>query len=152
MRTSSQLKVRTISYAPESIRPSARRPTLIANPAWILCRRRYQYPIEDESLLRQWTSQGHIQPCDYLVSPRLDCCVQARDIAELNTIFRKATSRRLEKITRGLLLGGLLLVALAPLLAGMLFASAIGTAVSSIRVLTPIHREGQLELAPESAT
>src|SRR6266545_317729 len=92
--------VRSITYAPESLRPSTRRARSISapQPEWIFCRKLDAFPILDNAVLQRWTEQGRIRPGDYLVNPRLDICVQAKDIAELDAVFRKATARLLGKI------------------------------------------------------
>ena len=127
--------VRSISYAPESIRPSSRRARSISapRPEWILCRKRDSFPIPDNAVLQRWTEQGRVRPDDYLVSPRLDVCVQAKDIAELDAVFRKATARLLGKISRGLALGGLALVWTAPLFGSLMLVTAIAAAILSLR-------------------
>jgi hypothetical protein len=126
---------RSISYAPESLRPSSRRAqsSSAPRPEWILCRKLDEFPIPDNSVLQRWTAQGRIRPDDYLVSPRLDVCVQAKDIAELDAVFRKATARLLDKISRGLVLGGLALVWMAPLFGSLMLVSAIAAAILSLR-------------------
>jgi hypothetical protein len=139
MRDAAQHHVRTISYDPDSIRIAGRR-CEVPNPAWILCRTRYQYPILDDVTLRRWTVQGRVEPRDFLVSPRLDVCIQARDIAELKDIFRAKTARQLERASWRLVAAGLILFAVVPLFGVVLFASAIVTAISSIRQRGPITR------------
>jgi hypothetical protein len=85
-------------------------------------------------VLRRWTEQGRVRPTDYLVSPRLDTCVQAKDIADLDVIFRRATARRLGKISRGLALGGISVVWMAPLVGSlMLLVATVGAILSSRR-------------------
>ena len=74
-----------------------------------------------------------MRPDDYLVSPRLDVCVQAKDIAELDAVFRKATARLLGKISRGLALGGLALVWTAPLFGSLMLVTTIAAAILSLR-------------------
>ena len=129
--------VRSITYAPESIRPSRCRARAISapQPEWILCRRRDAFPIPDNAVLQRWTEQGRVRQDDYLVSPRLDVCVQARDIAELDAVFRKATARLLGNICRALALGGLALLWMAPLFGSLMLATAIATAILSHRTI-----------------
>lgn len=87
---------RSISYAPDSIQSS-----IYGHPtAWILCRSLATMSIVDDAALIQCAERGRIRPDDYLVNPRLDTCVQAREMAELKVIFRKRTIQRLEKISR----------------------------------------------------
>lgn len=69
------------------------------HPAWILCRRMDAFPVPDNDVLRLWAERGRIHPDDYLVNPRLDKCFQAKDIAELKSIFHKAAVLRFEKIS-----------------------------------------------------
>ncbi|MGZ8832170.1 MAG: hypothetical protein ACXW19_03100 [Thermoanaerobaculia bacterium] len=84
-------------------------------------------------MLQSWTEQGRVRPTDYLVSPRLDTCVQARDVAELDVIFRKATARRFGNIFRGLALGGFAVVWMAPLVGSLILVTAIAAAILSSR-------------------
>jgi len=127
--------VRLISYAPESIRPCSRRDRAISvpRPEWILCRNQDEFPVPDSAVLRRWTEQGRVRPTDYLVSPGLDTCVQAKDIADLDVIFRRAPARRLGKISRGLALGGISVVWMAPLVGSLMLFVAIVAAILSSR-------------------
>ena len=130
--TTSQ-QFRSMSYAPDSIRPWLRKePVSTSRPAWILCRNFNQRPIDNDEGLLQWTKQGRVRPGDYLVSTCRDRCVQAKDVAELDAIFRTATARRLEIAARALALGGLALVWIAPLLGSLLLLTTIATAMVSI--------------------
>ena len=123
--------VRSISYAPESIRPSRQTKPSTPDPAWILCRNLHQCPIDnDESLLR-WTEQGRVRPSDYLVNTRLDRCFQARDLTELDAIFRGSTARRLATAAWALAIAGLALVWVAPLLGSVVAFSAVATTLIS---------------------
>ncbi len=94
------MKQRSISYAPDSIRTSARPAPSIAapQPAWVLCRKLDEFPIADDAVLQIWAERGRIRPDDYLVNLRLDTCRQAKEIAEIEVIFHQARIRRLEKI------------------------------------------------------
>lgn len=124
--------VRSMSYEPESIRPISRRrrATCVPRPEWILCRNLDEFPIPDNGVLMRWTEQGRIRPTDYLVNPRLDTCVQARNIADLDAIFRKTASRRLlGNISRGLALGGFAVVWMAPLAGSLMLLTAIVAAI-----------------------
>ena len=91
----------SLSYDPDSIRPSAgrARPNASHEPAWILCRNLDETLVPDIFTLQIWAERGRIQPDDYLVNPGLDTCVQAKEMAELEVIFRRATVRRLKKIS-----------------------------------------------------
>ncbi len=95
---------RSMSYAPESIRPCGRgkRAISVPRPEWILCRNLDEFAIPDNEVLRRWTEQGRVRPTDYLFNPRLDTCVQAKDIAELDAIFHKTTARGPGTVSRGL--------------------------------------------------
>jgi hypothetical protein len=63
----------------------------------------------------------------------LDVCVQAKDIAELDAVFRKATAHMLGNVSTGLVLGGLALVWMSPLLGSLVLATAIAAAILSLR-------------------
>lgn len=68
-------------------------------PAWILYRRLDEFPIPDSVALQRWAEGGRIEPDDFLLNPRSDACVQAKEIAELKAIFHKVAVRRVEKIS-----------------------------------------------------
>ena len=91
----------SLTYDPDSIRPSAgrARSTTAREHAWILCRNLDETPVPDIVTLQCWAERGRVKPDDYLVNSRLDTCVQAREMLELKVIFRQATVRRLEKIS-----------------------------------------------------
>lgn len=72
---------------------------------WILCRNLKEFPVPDNVVLQRWAERGLVRPDDYLVNPGLDACVQAKEIAQLVVIFRKATVRRLEKMSWLFVLG-----------------------------------------------
>jgi hypothetical protein len=127
--------VRSMSYAPESILPPSRRTRPIAarKAEWTLCRKLNAVPIADNATLQRLTERGRVRPDDYLVSRQLDVCVQAKEIAELDAVFRKATAHLLGKISRGLACAALALVWLLPLFGSLMFAGAIATAILSFR-------------------
>lgn len=52
-------------------------------PAWILYRRLDEFPIPDSVVLQRWAERGRIEPDDFLLNPRSDACVQAKEITEL---------------------------------------------------------------------
>lgn len=81
--------------------------TISSQPAWILCRNLKQFPIADDATLLQWTRQGRVQPSDYLVSPRLDTCVEAREVAGVATILRAKTIQTLRSIARRVVFAGI---------------------------------------------
>jgi hypothetical protein len=66
---------------------------------WILCRNQAAFPIANDAELLRCAERGRLRPDDYLVNPRLDTCVQAREMVELKVIFRKKTIQRLEKVS-----------------------------------------------------
>lgn len=57
-------------------------------PAWILCRGLHQFPIADDAMLQRWAERSRVRPDDYLVNPRLDTCVQAKDMAALKILVK----------------------------------------------------------------
>lgn len=74
-------------------------------PAWILYRSLDEFPIADSVVLQRWAERGRIEPDDYLLNPRADTCLQAKEISELKAIFHKAAVRRFEKISCAFALG-----------------------------------------------
>jgi len=48
----------------------------------------------------RWAEHGRIRPDDYLVNPSLETCFQAKEIKELEKIFRNARMRHLQFISR----------------------------------------------------
>lgn len=146
-RGGAQTALRSISYAPESVRPFQRtESTSTSRPASILCRNLDQRPIADNEELLRWTEHGRVQPDDYLVCTLLDRCVQTRDVAELDAMFRTATTRRLLTAARGLAVAALALVWIAPLLSTLLLLTAIATPLVSIGKICP-HRGNYMTLA-----
>ncbi len=142
--------VRSISYAPESIQPWKQAKSHdVPEAAWILCRKFEQSPIADGERLIQWAELGRVRPGDYLVSTRRDQCIQARDVAELDAIFRTATARRLEIAARVLALAGLVLGCLAPLLGSIVLFAAIATTVVSMKNRPDPARSTSLRLGME---
>jgi hypothetical protein len=127
----------SISYGPES--SSMRQGSSPRRPDWTLCRSLKEFPIPDNAVLQRWTEQGCVRPCDYLVNHQLDVCVQAKDIAEVDAVFRKSTARLLGKVCRALLCGAVALVWLTPLFGSVMMASAIVAAILSFRAARP-HR------------
>jgi hypothetical protein len=107
----------------------------VPRPEWILCRKRQEFPILDNAALQRWTEQGRVRPDDYLVSPRLDVCVQAKEIAELDAVFHKGKARVLANIARGFALASLALVWFAPLFGSLMLVSAVAAAILSRRAI-----------------
>jgi len=68
-------------------------------PAWIICRKSSAFPIDDDAALLQWAERGRIRRDDYIVDRRLDICVQAKEIAEVEEIFQQTRLRRLRRIS-----------------------------------------------------
>ena len=102
-------------------------------PGWILCRNLDEFPIPDNAVLRRWTEQGRVRRTDYLVNPRLDTCVQAKDIADLEVIFRKTPSCRIAYLSRALALGGFAVVWMAPLVGSLMLLAAIASALHYLK-------------------
>jgi hypothetical protein len=73
-------------------------------PAWILCRGLNQFPVADDATLQRWAERSRVRPDDYLVNPRLDTCVQAKDLPALK-IFFKDTLFSIANISHLLILG-----------------------------------------------
>jgi hypothetical protein len=63
--------------------------TLPRDSGWVVCRDFREIPVPDVDVLRTWAERGRLRPDDYLANGRLEMCVQARDVAELNAIFRR---------------------------------------------------------------
>ena len=124
---------RSMSYAPQSTAPRGRtdEPIEASHPQWTLCRKLQSVPIQDNATLQRWTERGRVEPDDYLLCHQLDLCVQAREIAELDAVFRRMRARLLEKASRILAGAALAVVWIVPMLGGLLFAGAVGAAVLS---------------------
>lgn len=63
--------------------------TLARIPGWTVCRKYHEIPVPDVDVLPFWAERGRLQPDDYLVNGRLEVCFQAKDVPELNAIFRR---------------------------------------------------------------
>lgn len=72
--------------------------SMASQSGWILCRNLEQIPIPNTDVLHAWAERGRVRPDDFLVHPGLETCVQAKDVTDLNAIFRKARWRGLEKV------------------------------------------------------
>jgi hypothetical protein len=119
-----------MSYAPESIGTDAvKRARSAEVPEWTLCRNLNVVSIPDSAILRRWTAEGRVRPDDYLVNHQLDLCVQAKEIAELDAMFRKDSARLSGRICAGLLCAASLLAWPIPLFGGVLLIGAIVAAV-----------------------
>ena len=86
------------------LEPTWKPPRGAGEPAWILCRGLNQFPIADDATLQRWAERSRVRPDDYMVNPRLDTCVQAKDLAALK-IFFKDSLFSLDKISHLLILG-----------------------------------------------
>jgi hypothetical protein len=84
-------------------------------------------------MLQDWAVQGRVRPDDYLVSIELDFCVQARDVAELDAIFRKNRARLLARVWRALACAAFVLSWVVPLFAAAFLAGAIAAAIVCFR-------------------
>jgi hypothetical protein len=69
---------------------------------WIVCRNLTEIAVPDTGMLPRWAERGRIRPDDYLVNPALETCFQAKDVPELNAIFRKLRPQPLQAIWRSL--------------------------------------------------
>lgn len=129
----SMTSCRSISFAPEQPMADSSIPA-----EWTICRDRSVFPVPDNETLERWTEQGRVRSDDYLVNHPLDVCVQAREVAELDAIFRKARAHVLTRISRALACCALGLGWVAPLFGTIILMSAIGAA--GLVVWTLRHR------------
>ncbi len=67
---------------------------------WIVCRKLQQFPVSSVDVLPRWAERGRVLPDDYLVNPALEVCLQAKEVPELNAIFRKTRLRPFDAILR----------------------------------------------------
>jgi hypothetical protein len=67
---------------------------------WLLCRNLQEIAVPNADVLPRWAERGRLRPDDYLVNPRLELCVQAKDVPDLKAIFRKQRMRYLEPARR----------------------------------------------------
>jgi hypothetical protein len=118
-------RARSISYAPGRQRHEEPHPCA---GAWTLCRKFESFPVRDNAMLQSWAAQGRVRPDDYLVSTELDLCVQARDVVELDLVFRKSRTRLLRKVWRAIACAGLLLAWVEPLFGAVILVSTIAAA------------------------
>lgn len=63
--------------------------TLLRDSGWVVCRDFREIPIPDVDVLPLWAQRGRLRPDDYLANGRLELCFQAKDVPELNAIFRR---------------------------------------------------------------
>ncbi len=64
-------------------------PTLERAPGWTVCRNYQEIPVPNVDVLATWAARGRLRPDDYLANGRLEVCFQAKDVPELNAIFRR---------------------------------------------------------------
>ena len=69
---------------------------------WVVCRNFKQFPVPDVEVLPFWAERGRVQPDDFLANARLEICLQAKEVPELDAIFRR-TRRGLVKTILGTL-------------------------------------------------
>ena len=69
---------------------------------WVICRNFTQIPLPDVDLLPSWAERGRVRPDDYLANSRLEICVLAKEVPELEAIFRR-THRGILKTILGTL-------------------------------------------------
>jgi hypothetical protein len=142
---------RSISYAPRPVRRSrGNAPTgWDARGQWTLCRKFESFPVRDNAMLQLWTEQGRVRPSDYLVSLERDLCIQARDVTELEAIFRKTRSRVLGNVWRGTTCAAIVLAWAQPLLGAALL---LGVIVASTLCGRTIHRLQTFSLCTRDRT
>lgn len=100
-------------------------PAKAQRPAWILCRKLDQVDVPDSGALQRWAEHGRIQPDDELFDPDREICLKAREIAELQTIFLKATGRWWVTVAWLIAVGALLVVWVAPLFGVLMLGAAL---------------------------
>ena len=66
---------------------------LTRHPGWIVCRNLQQIAVPNIDVLPRWAERGRIRPDDYLVNPVLEVCFQAKEVPDLQVIFRKLRMR-----------------------------------------------------------
>lgn len=74
--------------------------TLLSDSRWVVCRDFKEIPVPTIDVLPMWAERGRLQPEDYLANGGLEICLQAKEIPELNAIFRKTRKGPLEAIIR----------------------------------------------------
>ena len=65
--------------------------TLLPDSRWVLCRSFHSVPVPKIDVLPLWAERGRLLPDDYLANSALELCFQAKDVPELNAIFRRKT-------------------------------------------------------------
>ncbi len=96
--TMDAMSIRSISHAPESLRRIREDVGDDREAQWILCRNFRQFPIVDDLALRRLTELGRVRPDDFLVSPSHGC-LRAKELPELQAIFRKMAIRRIGSLS-----------------------------------------------------
>lgn len=72
--------------------------TLQRDPGWSVCRNFKEIAVLDLEVLPLWAERGRLLPDDYLANSRLEICLQAKEIPELNAIFRRTRRGPLRSI------------------------------------------------------
>jgi hypothetical protein len=90
-------------------------------------------------MLQHWTERGRVRPDDYLVSLDPELCIQARDVVELDAIFRRTRARLLGRVWPALACAAFLLAWIAPLFWAGIFVSAIAIATACHRAARRPH-------------
>ena len=72
--------------------------TLKRAPGWSVCRNFKEIAVPDVAILPLWAERGRLLPDDYLANSRLEVCLQAREIPELDAIFRRTRKGALHSI------------------------------------------------------
>ena len=69
---------------------------------WVVCRNFREIAVPSVDVLPRWAERGRIRPDDYLANGALEVCLQAKEVPELNAIFRRSRKGPLEAILRAL--------------------------------------------------
>lgn len=93
------VSTRSITYSPESIHVPRVAATSDRHATWILCRQLTEYEIEDDDALQHLAEAGRVRPDDLLVNRRLDFSMRAKEVPELQPIFRRQTISRVERVS-----------------------------------------------------
>lgn len=72
--------------------------TLVDDSRWVLCRNFQAIPVPAIDVLPAWVERGRLLPDDFLANSALDVCLQARDVPELNDVFRRTRRGPLQAI------------------------------------------------------
>ena len=122
-------RTRSITYASNHRSRENSYTQTVPPGAWTLCRKFESFPARDAAMLQRWAEQGRVRPDDYLVSVERDLCVQARDVAELEAVFRTVRARLFLKISRGIACTALALALAEPLVGTAFLLGAFAVTV-----------------------